>query len=134
MTEPTHLQRFDSGRTLPPGLAFPEGVRVGSLLFLSGVIGHLPGELRLPAGGIVAETRQAIHNIRSVLQAQGLGLEDLVRCTVMLADMAEWSDFNQVWRDEFGQTPLPARSAFGCQGLALGARVEIECIAAMRTG
>jgi len=132
MTEPTRLQRFNSGRTLPSGLPFPEGVRVGPLLFLSGVIGHLPGELRLPVGGIVAETRQALQNIRSVLQGQGLDLEDLVRCSVMLADMAEWSAFNEVWRDGFGPVPLPARSAFGCQGLALGARVEIECIAAMR--
>lgn len=134
MTEPTRLQRFNSGRTLPPGLPFPEGVRVGPLLFLSGVIGHLPGELRLPAGGIAAEARQAIQNIRSVLQGQGLDLQDLVRCTVMLADMADWPAFNEVWRDGFDTVPLPARSAFGCQGLALGARVEIECIAAVREG
>jgi 2-iminobutanoate/2-iminopropanoate deaminase len=131
MTEPIHLQRFNSGRILPPGLPFPEGVRVGSLLFLSGVIGHLPGQLGLPVGGIAAEARRAVRNIRVVLQGQGLDLGDLVRCTVMLADMAEWSAFNEVWRDEFGEVPLPARSAFGCQGLALGARVEIECIAAV---
>jgi 2-iminobutanoate/2-iminopropanoate deaminase len=132
MTDSTGLQRFNSGRTLPTGLPFPEGVRVGNLLFLSGVIGHLPGELRLPVGGIVAEARQALQNIRSVLQGQGLDLQDLVRCTVMLADMADWAAFNDVWRERFGPLPLPARSAFGCQGLALGARVEIECIAAMR--
>ena len=67
--------------------------------------------------------------VKRVLQGQGLGLQHLVRCTVMLADMADWAAFNEVWRDAFGDIPLPARSAFGCQGLALSARVEIECIA-----
>ncbi len=129
MTEGSLKQHFNAGKTLPPGVPFPEGVRVGQLLFLSGVIGHLQGEMRLPSGGIVPETRQALNNLRSVLQGRGLGLQHLVRCTVMLADMAEWAAFNAVWRQAFGDVPLPARSAFGCQGLALGARVEIECIA-----
>lgn len=124
------MQHFHATKTLPPGVPFPEGVRVGQLHFLSGVIGHLPGEMQLPSGGIVPEARQAMHNLQSVLQGQGLGLQHLVRCTVMLADMADWPAFNEVWREAFGQIPLPARSAFGCQGLALGARVEIECIAA----
>jgi len=123
------MQHFNGGKTLPPDVPFPEGVRVGQLLFLSGVIGHLPGEMRLPSGGIMPEARQALHNLHSVLQGQGLGLQHLVRCTVMLADMADWAAFNEVWRDAFGDIPLPARSAFGCQGLALSARVEIECIA-----
>jgi len=129
MTDGLLKQHFNGGKTLPPDVPFPEGVRVGQLLFLSGVIGHLPGEMRLPSGGIMPEARQALHNLHSVLQGQGLGLQHLVRCTVMLADMADWAAFNEVWRDAFGDIPLPARSAFGCQGLALSARVEIECIA-----
>jgi reactive intermediate/imine deaminase len=127
------MQHFNGGKILPPGVPFPEGVRVGQLLFLSGVIGHLPGEMRLPGGGIVPEARQALRNLNGVLQGQGLGLQHLVRCTVMLADMADWAAFNDVWRQAFGELPLPARSAFGCQGLALGARVEIECIAVAST-
>jgi enamine deaminase RidA (YjgF/YER057c/UK114 family) len=55
---------------------------------------------------------------------------NLVRCTIMLADIGEWAAFNGAWREFFGAHPMPARSAFGCAGLALGARVEIECIAA----
>ena len=65
-----------------------------------------------------------------MLQWQGLGLENLVRCTVMLADIAEWPEFNSVYTEFFADLPMPARSAFGCNGLALGARVEIECTAA----
>ena len=81
-------------------------------------------------GGLRAEARQTLENIRTILRGQGLDLQHLVRCTVMLADMADWPAFNEVYREFFGSTPLPARSALGCNGLALGARVEIECIAA----
>jgi len=71
-----------------------------------------------------------LENIASVLRTQGLDVDHLVRCTVMLADMAEWPAFNEVYAEFFAGQPLPARSAFGCNGLALGARVEIECTAA----
>ena len=124
------VQRFNSGRLLPAQAPFPEGARVGNLLFLSGQLGNVPGRLELVPGGLVAEARQTLENIRTVLQAQGLDLQHLVRCTVMLADIGEWPQFNQVYREFFADAPLPARSAFGCNGLALGARVEIECIAA----
>jgi reactive intermediate/imine deaminase len=124
------IERFDSGRVLPLGVPFPEGTAVGGLLFLSGQLGNLPGTMTLAEGGILAETRQTLENIRAVLQGQGLGLENLVRCTVMLADIAEWPAFNSIYAQFFTDIPLPARSAFGCTGLALGARVEIECTAA----
>ena len=126
-TSPIH--RFNSGHLLPAQVPFPEGTRVGNMLYLSGQLGNVPGKLELVPGGIAAEAQQTLANIRSILQAQGLDLQHLVRCTVMLADMAEWPAFNAVYREFFGDTPLPARSAFGCNGLALGARVEIECIA-----
>jgi 2-iminobutanoate/2-iminopropanoate deaminase len=99
-------------------------------VFLSGQLGNVPGTLTLVEGGIEAETRQALANILTVLEAQGLGLDHLVRCTVMLADIAEWPAFNAVYGAFFAGHPMPARSAFGCAGLALGARVEIECTAA----
>jgi len=126
----TPIERFNGGRVLPPGVPFPEGTAVGGLLLLSGQLGNLPGTMTLAEGGIAAETRQALENIRTVLQGQGLGLEHLVRCTVMLADIAEWPAFNAVYAAFFADVPMPARSAFGCTGLALGARVEIECTAA----
>ena len=126
----TDITRFNSGQLLPAGVPFPEGVRVGNILYLSGQLGNLPGSLQLAPGGIAGEARQTLENIRTVLRAQGLDLQHLVRCTVMLADMTEWAAFNEVYKAFFGDVPLPARSALGCNGLALGARVEIECIAA----
>ena len=124
------IQRFNSGRVVPQQAPFPEGAAVGNVFFLSGQLGNKPGLMELVEGGIRAEARQTLENIKTVLEGQGLGLENLVRCTVMLADIAEWPVFNEVYREFFGATPLPARSALGCNGLALGARVEIECIAA----
>ena len=124
------IERFDSGQVVPASLPFPEGTAVGSLLFLSGQLGNVPGTLKLVEGGIRAEARQTLENIATVLRGQGLGLGNLVRCTVMLADMAEWPVFNEVYAEFFAGQPTPARSAFGCTGLALGARVELECTAA----
>ena len=124
------IERFNSGRVVPKQAPFPEGAAVGNLVFLSGQLGNKPGLMELVEGGIRAEARQTLENIKTVLEGQGLGLENLVRCTVMMADISEWAVFNEVYREFFGSTPLPARSALGCNGLALGARVEIECIAA----
>ena len=124
------IERFNSGRILPASLPFCEGTASGGFVFLSGQLGNVPGTLTLVEGGIEAEARQALANIRTALQAQGLDLDRLLRCTVMLADMAEWPAFNAVYAAFFAGHPLPARSAFGCNGLALGARVEIECTAA----
>jgi 2-iminobutanoate/2-iminopropanoate deaminase len=124
------IERFNSGRVLPLAVPFSEGTAVGGLVFLSGQLGNVPGTMTLVEGGIRAEARQALDNIVTVLEGQGLGLENLVRCTVMLADIAEWAEFNSVYAEFFTDVPMPARSAFGCAGLALGARVEIECTAA----
>ena len=111
------------------GLPFSAAVRVGDMLYLSGAIGKRPETLALVEGGIAAEARQAMDNIGSVLAACGLGFADVVKCTVMLADMGEWRAFNEVYVGYFEPGRLPARSAFGASGLALGARVEIEAMA-----
>ncbi len=132
-TFPSPVHAFNSGRILPAEVPFPEGTRVGDLYFLSGQLGNQPGTLKLVEGGIRAEATQTLQNIRTALRAQGLDLQHLVRCTVMLADMGEWAQFNDAYRAFFGDIALPARSAFGASGLALGARVEIECIAAATT-
>ena len=81
------------------------------------------------AGGIAAETKQTMENIRTVLEKNGSSLDHVVKCTVMLADIKEWADMNAVYVTFFKKDRLPARSAFGTSGLVLGARVEIECIA-----
>jgi 2-iminobutanoate/2-iminopropanoate deaminase len=108
-------------------LPFSEAVRVGTMLYLSGAMGVDDTGVLVP-GGIAAETGQALANIRSVLERHGSSMDRVIKCTVMLADMQEWAAMNRVYVDHF-TTNLPARSAFGASGLALGGRVEIECIA-----
>ncbi|MGO4329097.1 RidA family protein [Cupriavidus sp. 2TAF22] len=122
------MEFLNSGKVLPAGLPFSEGVRVGELLYLSGQMGIVPGTTRLVPGGIREEARQTLMNIRGTLEAHGLSLQRVAKCTIMLADISEWHIFNEVYKDFF-QAPYPARSALGASGLALGARVEVECIA-----
>ncbi|WP_379069764.1 RidA family protein [Mesorhizobium sp. UC22_110] len=112
-------------------LPFSQAVRVGDILYLSGALGNVPGKLELVAGGIEAETRQTMENIGTVLRENGLGFADIFKCTVMLADMSKWGDFNRVYLEYFDPDRLPARSAFGTNGLALGAELELECLAYM---
>ncbi|MCU0493558.1 MAG: RidA family protein [Chloroflexaceae bacterium] len=110
-------------------LPFSEAVRVGHTLYLSGQMG-VGDDGKLVPGGIVAETRQAMENIKAVLERHGATLDNVVKVTVMLADMQEWAAMNQVYLPYF-PTHRPARSAFGASGLALGGRVEIECVAVL---
>ena len=110
-------------------LPFSQAVRVGDVLYLSGSIGEIPGTMTLVPGGLEAEARQAMDNIGTVLKENGLSFRDVFKCTVMLADMAQWADFNKVYLTYFEADRLPARSAFGASGLALGALVEVECMA-----
>ena len=108
------------------GLPFSEAVRVGSMLYLSGQLGTVPGTGQRIEGGILPETRQALENIKSVLERYGSSMDRIVKCTIMIDDMAEWPAMNEVYA-EFFPGPKPVRSAFGADGLALGAAVEIEC-------
>ena len=106
-------------------LPFSEAVRVGDILYLSGQLGR-GADGKLPEG-IEAQTRQTLENIGTTLNSAGLGFEDVFHCTVMLADMKQWGDFNKVYVTYFPEGKRPARSAFGTSGLALGALVELEC-------
>ena len=108
-------------------LPFPAGVRVNETLYLSGIIGNIPGTMNLAAGGVSGETRQLMENMQATLRAANLTMDDIVKCTVFMADMSEWAEMNAVYARYF--TNPPARSALGANGLALGARLEIECIA-----
>jgi len=114
----------------PIPLPFSDAVRVGDLLFLSGKIGVAPGQRELVPGGIEPETKQTMENIRATLEAHGSSLDRVVKCTVFLADITEWPQMNGIYAQFFPKNK-PARSAMGASGLALNARVEIECIAAM---
>jgi len=129
--EPEPVEYLNSGKVLPSNLPFSEAVRVGDVLYLSGQVGVVPGTLKLVPGGIRDEARQAMENIRPTLEAHGRSMRDVVKCTVMLADISEWAAFNEIYKTFFS-APYPARSALGANGLALGARVEVECIAAAR--
>ena len=111
------------------GLPFSSAVRVDNTLYLSGSIGNIPGTMDLAEGGIQGETRQTLENISRTLEAFGSSMDRVVKCTVFLADMTEWGKMNEVYRTYF-ENP-PARSALGASGLALDARVEIECVAVM---
>ncbi len=108
-------------------LPFSSAVRVDNTLYLSGNIGNIPGTLELAEGGIAGETRQTLENISAVVEQFGSSMDKVVKCTVFLADIAEWGAMNEVYKTFF-ENP-PARSALGASGLALNARVEIECIA-----
>jgi reactive intermediate/imine deaminase len=122
------VEFLNSGKVLPTNLPFSEAVRVGNTLYLSGQLGVVPGTMKLVGGGIKEETRQTLENIQTTLATHGLSMTDVVKCTVMMADISEWSTFNEVYKSFF-TAHYPARSAFGVNGLALGARVEVECIA-----
>ena len=122
------VEFLNSGKVVPNTLPFSEAVRAGDTLYLSGQVGIKPGTMQLVPGGIREEARQTLENIKSSLEANGYSMRNIVKCTVMLADIGEWATFNEVYKTFFA-TPFPARSAFGASGLALGARVEVECIA-----
>ena len=100
-----------------------EGVRYGGILYLSGKLGVRPER------GIQPETRAALQSIKDALERHGSSMDRVLKCTVMLADMAEWGAMNEVYAEFFPENK-PARSAFGASGLAADGRVEIECMAA----
>ena len=110
------------------GLPLSSVVKVGNLLFLSGQIGSKPGVRGPVEGGTDAEVRQAMENIKSTLENAGSSMDRVVKCTVFLADMADYAAMNQIYSSYFPKDP-PARSTVAVKGLALGAQVEIECIA-----
>jgi reactive intermediate/imine deaminase len=110
---------------------FSEAVQVGNWLILSGQIGINPETGTLPPGGIKPETKQTMENIKSTLEKYGSSLDQVVKCTVMLADISEWGAMNEVYVTYF-PNHKPARSAFGTSGLARGARLEIECWATVK--
>ncbi len=112
-----------NGQRLP----FSTAVRAGDTLYLSGALGIGPdGKL---AEGMEAQARQTMDNIEAALKSAGLGWADVVKCTVMLDNMADWPAFNKVYATYFPGGKFPARSAFGADGLALGALLEVECMA-----
>ncbi len=131
-TDSIEIKHLNSGKILPEdaNLPFSEAVLVGKTLYLSGQIGIVPGSLTLVEGGIEAESRQVMENIKTTLEAHDFNMSDIVKCTIMIDDISQWASFNEIYKTYF-EEPYPARSAFGADGLALGAAIEVECIAVM---
>ncbi|MBD9369903.1 RidA family protein [Xanthomonas sp. XNM01] len=122
---PSNIQHFRDPASPYP---FSAAVRAGDTLYLSGQIG-VDAQGRVPEA-FEAQARQALDNLVASLEMAGLGLEHVVKCVVMIEDMQRWPEFNRVYLEYFtDRARLPARSAFGSSGLALGAALEVECIA-----
>ncbi len=102
----------------------------GPLVFVSGQTPADPATGKLVDGGIPEQTQRCLENIRAVLLAAGSSVDKVVKTTVFLTDMADFKAMNAVYAEFFGQTP-PARSTIAVAGLPLGARIEIEAIAAV---
>ncbi len=131
--QPATVEFLNSGKVVPTSLPFSEAVRVDNTLYLSGQVGIEPGTLKLVPGGLKEQARQTMNNIKTTLEAHGYTVSDLVKCTVMLADISKWTEFNDIYKTFFVDR-YPARSALGANGLALGAQVEVECIAVASRG
>ena len=110
------------------GYPFSEAVRYGDILYLSGQIGDTGNSDELVEGGITEQTHQTMLNIKRVLEANGSSLDQVIKCTCMLNDIKDWAEMSKAYV-KFFPNHKPARSAFGTTGLALGALVEIECMA-----
>ena len=125
------VQFINSQENIDSGYPFSEAVIVDNIVYLSGKVGRLPsGELI--QGGIEAETLQTLKNIESVLQKIDLTRDEIFKCTCMLLDIKDWPKMSKVYKSFFNRKKLPARSAFAGSGLALNAKVEIECLAKVR--
>lgn len=111
-----------------PELPFSSAVQVGNVLYLSGAIGVLPGTRQLADTGVAKQTQQTLENIKAVLTHAGSSMERVFKCTVFLVNIADFAKMNEVYATYFPKDP-PARSTVAGSGLALGARVEIECLA-----
>jgi 2-iminobutanoate/2-iminopropanoate deaminase len=109
-------------------LPFSQAVRYGNMIYVSGQIGDLEETGKLIAGGIIPETNRALKNIKKILEQNGSSIDNIIKCTCMLADISEWGQMSSEYV-KFFPIHKPARSAFATTGLALGARVEIECVA-----
>jgi reactive intermediate/imine deaminase len=121
-TDPVYIQPDG-----PPANPFSPAVRTGNLVFVSGTLGTKPDGTLVP-GGIEAETKQVLENIKRTLAAAGLGMDRIVKCQAFLADLKEWPAMNAVYRTYWANGKYPARAAVQAP-LLFGARVELECVA-----
>ena len=122
------IERINSSEHLKKNYPFSEATIVNGIIYLSGEIGTLPNG-KLIEGGIKAETNQTLMNIKNTLNRMGASMDDVFKCTCMLSDISEWAEMSAEYIKHFKKDKLPARSAFAGSGLALNAKLEIECMA-----
>ena len=126
------IERINSPEHLKNNSPFSEATIVNGVIYLSGEIGTLPNG-KLIEGGITAETRQTLTNIKNTLNKIGASMDDIFKCTCMLEDIKDWPKMSEIYTTFFKKDKFPARSAFAGSGLAAEAKLEIECMALMRT-
>lgn len=112
---------------------YSQAIRAGDLVFTAGQLGIDPASGTLVADDVASQAERALTNLAAILEAAGSGLDRLVKVTVFLADIADWPAVNEVY-GRMVPEPFPARSAFAVRALPLGARVEIEAVAATGAG
>ncbi len=125
------IEFINSQENIDRNYPFSEATVVNGIIYLSGEIGTLPDGSLIP-GGIIPETRQTLTNIKNKLEKIGGSMDDIFKCTCMLSDIKDWPLMSQEYKKFFNPNKLPARSAFAGSGLALAAKLEIECMAIKR--
>lgn len=111
-------------------MPFSQTVQLGQTLYLSGLLGQDESG-KLVRGGIRAETAQALETLRNTLKSRGVGMDRVAKCTVILADINDFSAMNSVYTRYFPSDRLPARTTFAAGKLLDNARIEIECLAGL---
>jgi 2-iminobutanoate/2-iminopropanoate deaminase len=107
---------------------YSQAIAVANFIFLSGQIGIDPNSGNIVAGGVTAETRQVMANIRAVLEKVNLTLANIIKTTIFLANLADFTEVNQIYAEYFTKD-FPARSTVEVKALPKGAKIEIEVIA-----
>ncbi|MBN09234.1 MAG: translation initiation inhibitor, yjgF family protein [Flavobacteriaceae bacterium] len=122
------IERINSTEHLSKNYPFSEATIIGNVIYLSGEIGTLPNG-KLIEGGITAQTKQALTNIKNTLEEIGSSIDNVFKCTCMLSDINDYGEMNKEYIKHFKRDKMPSRSTFAASGLALNAKLEIECIA-----
>tara|TARA_B100001079_G_scaffold156468_1_gene134143 strand:- start:54 stop:521 length:468 start_codon:yes stop_codon:yes gene_type:complete len=121
------IDYYSSKETKELDFPFSDATIVNNIIYVAGQVGNLPGTNKVVEGGIRAETRQTMKNIETVLTAVGSSLDKVFKCTCMLSDIGDWGIMSEEYKKFFDKEKKPSRSAFAGTGLALGAKIEIEC-------
>ncbi len=123
----TKIEYFTSDQTVNIDFPFSDATIVNNIIYVSGQVGNIPGTSDLVEGGIREETKQTMKNIENILVSLNSSMDKVFKCTCMLSDISEWAAMSEEYRKFFNVEKKPSRSAFAASGLALGAKIEIEC-------